>query len=68
MTPYHDRMPAVLAQDAVDRWLLGEEMAAEEQHVAPDATFRDRKLSKHMNRTGVGYVDPSILEPDELDL
>jgi putative SOS response-associated peptidase YedK len=67
MTPYHDRMPAVVAQAAIDRWLMAE-MSAEELHPAPDAKFRERKVSRRVNKTGEGDDDPTILEFDELDL
>jgi hypothetical protein len=43
-------------------------MAAEELHAAPDAKFKERRVSTRINRTGVGDDDPTILEPDELDL
>lgn len=62
MTPYHDRMPAVLAQAEIDRWLMGE-MQASELHPAPEARFREHRVSTRMNRTGVGDDDPSTIEP-----
>ena len=52
MTPYHDRMPAVLAQTEIDRWLRGE-MTAEELHPAPEAAFQEKRVSTRMNRTGL---------------
>jgi putative SOS response-associated peptidase YedK len=67
MTPYHDRMPAVLQQAEIDRWLRGE-MTAEELHPAPEATFRERKVSRRMNSTRVGDDDPTVLDTEELDL
>jgi putative SOS response-associated peptidase YedK len=67
MTPYHDRMPAVLQQAEIDRWLRGE-MSAEELHPAPEARFRERKVSKRMNNTRVDDDDPTVLEAEELDL
>jgi putative SOS response-associated peptidase YedK len=65
MTPYHDRMPAVLAQAGIDRWLRGE-MSAEELHPVPEARFRERKVSSRLNRTGAGDDDPTIIEPEEV--
>jgi len=62
MTPYHDRMPAVLAQTEIDRWLRGE-MQASELHPAPEARFREYRVSTRMNRTGVGDDDQSTIEP-----
>jgi hypothetical protein len=41
-------------------------MTAEELHAAPDATFRERRVSTRINRTGVGDDDPTVLELDEL--
>jgi putative SOS response-associated peptidase YedK len=67
MTPYHDRMPAVLQQAEIDRWLR-DEMSADELHPAPEATFRERKVSTRLNRTGEGDDDPTVLESEELDL
>jgi putative SOS response-associated peptidase YedK len=67
MTPYHDRTPAVLQQAEIDRWLRGE-MSAEELHPAPEATFRERKVSRRMNNTRVGDDDPTVLESEELGL
>jgi hypothetical protein len=43
-------------------------MEKDELHAAREVTFKERKVSKWMNRTGVGDDDPTILEPDELDL
>jgi hypothetical protein len=62
---YHDRMPAVIAQENIDRWLRGE-MEKNELHAARDATFRERNVSKRMNRTGAGDDDPTIIEDEEV--
>ena len=67
MMPCHDRMPAVLQQAEIDRWLRGE-MSAGELHPAPEAAFKERKVSKRMNNTRVGDDDPTVLEVEELDL
>jgi len=64
MTPYHDRMPAVLAQSEIDRWLRGE-MEASELHPAPEARFREHRVSPRMNPTDFGDDDPTIIEPVE---
>ena len=44
------------------------EMSADELHPAPEATFRERKVSTRLNRTGEGDDDPTVLESEELDL
>jgi putative SOS response-associated peptidase YedK len=62
MTPYHDRMPAVLAQAEIDRWLRGE-MSADELHPAPEATFRERRVSTRVNRADVDDDDPTVIDP-----
>lgn len=62
MTPYHDRMPAVLAQAEIDRWLRGD-MAASELHPAREERFNEYMVSSRLNRTGVGDDDPTIIEP-----
>jgi putative SOS response-associated peptidase YedK len=62
MTPYHDRMPAVLAQAEIDRWLRGE-MSADELHPAPEATLRERRVSTRVNRADFGDDDPTIIDP-----
>jgi putative SOS response-associated peptidase YedK len=64
MTPYHDRMPSVIAQANIDRWLRGE-MEKDELHAAPDAKFREHKVSKRMNSTGFGDDGPTIIEDEE---
>ncbi len=66
MTPYHDRMPAVLVQSEIDRWLRGE-MSAEELHPAPEAKFSRHRVSPRINRTGQGDDDPTIVDPVEED-
>ena len=66
MTPYHDRMPAVLVQSEIDRWLRGE-MSAYELHPAPEAEFRRHRVSTRVNKTGQGDDDPTLVGPIEED-
>jgi hypothetical protein len=54
----------IIAQANIDRWLRGE-MEKDELHAAPDAKFREHKVSKRMNRTGVGDDNPTIIEDEE---
>jgi putative SOS response-associated peptidase YedK len=61
MMPYHDRMPAVLQQAEIDRWLRGE-MSAEELHPVPEEAFKEHKVSRRMNNTRVGDDDPTLLD------
>jgi putative SOS response-associated peptidase YedK len=67
MKPYHHRMPAALQQANIDRWLRGE-MTAEELYPAPEAKFKERKVSSRINNSRVGDDDPTVLEFDELDI
>lgn len=67
MTPYHDRMPVLLQQAEIDRWLSGE-MPAEELHPAAESALREWSIDRRANRTGAGDDDPSLLEPIESDL
>jgi putative SOS response-associated peptidase YedK len=66
MKPYHDRMPAVLAEAEIDRWLRGD-MVAEELHPAPEARFREQRVSPRINKTGAFDDDPSVIEPEKTD-
>ncbi len=67
MTPYHDRMPVLLQQAEIDRWLSGE-MAAEELHPAAESALREWPIDRRVNRTGVADYDPMVLEPLESGL
>ena len=67
MTPYHDRMPAMMVQAEIDRWLRGE-MTAEELHAAPDAKFKERRVSTRINKSGVLDDHPSVSKSDKLEL
>jgi hypothetical protein len=42
-------------------------MEEDELHPAPDATFRERRVSRRMNRTDVGDDDPTIIEAEEVE-
>jgi len=62
MTPYHDRMPVLLAGSEIDDWLSG--MAGTEVlKPAAESTLREWVVDKRMNRTGVGDDDPTIIMP-----
>jgi putative SOS response-associated peptidase YedK len=55
----HDRMPAILAEDALDAWLDGPEPPA----LAPEGTLSARAVSQRVN--SVRHDDPACLEPPE---
>jgi hypothetical protein len=57
----------VLAQAEINRWLRGE-MSANELRPAPEARFRERRVSTRLNKSGVGDDDPTVIEPQELEL
>ena len=44
MLPYHDRMPVLLQQEAIDRWLSGE-MTKDELHPASERALREWPIS-----------------------
>ena len=62
MTPYHDRMPAVLAQAEIAgseaRWKRANCILRESEYM----------VSSRLNRTGVGDDDPTVIEPAEAGL
>jgi hypothetical protein len=43
-------------------------MSSEELHPAPEAKFKERKVSSRINNSRVGDDDPTIIEPEELDV
>jgi len=57
----HDRMPAVLADGALDEWLDG----ADAPRVAPEGTLVAREVSPRVN--SVQHDDPACLDPRERD-
>jgi putative SOS response-associated peptidase YedK len=64
MTPYHDRMPVLLRQQAIDRWLSGE-MTKDELHPASESALREWPIDRRINRSGDGDDDPMTIEPIE---
>ena len=61
MTPYHDRMPVLLAEKNFDGWLDGS-IGTEALKPAPEAALREWPVSTRLNRTGVGDDDPTMTE------
>lgn len=62
LTPFHDRMPAMLADDAVDVWLHGDVPAALATIVPFDTTqMRATPVTPAMNDPA--FEDPRALEP-----
>jgi putative SOS response-associated peptidase YedK len=57
----HDRMPAILADGQVDRWLNGTEPPA----LAPPGTLVGRAVSERVN--SIAHDDPGCLDPPERD-
>lgn len=62
MLPYHDRMPVLLQQAEIDRWLSGK-MRASELHPASESALREWPIDRRMNKANVGDDDPNLLEP-----
>jgi putative SOS response-associated peptidase YedK len=62
MEPYHDRMPVLLEAKDFDAWLDGS-LGPEALKPATESALREWKVSPHMNRTGVGDDDPTVIEP-----
>lgn len=67
MTPYHDRMPVLLQQEAIDHWLSGD-MEASELHPASESALREWPIDRRINRSGDGDDDPMTIEPIESGL
>jgi putative SOS response-associated peptidase YedK len=67
MLPYHDRMPVLLQQAEIDRWLSGE-MEAKELHPASESALQEWPIDRRMNKADVGDDDPMPLEPIESGL
>jgi putative SOS response-associated peptidase YedK len=61
MERYHDRMPVILQEKDLDRWLHGS-LGPEALTCAAEDTLRSWPVSPRLNRTGVGDDDPSIIE------
>jgi putative SOS response-associated peptidase YedK len=59
MTPYHDRMPVLLAARYFNVWLNGT-LGADALRPAAESGLREWPVSKRVNLTGVG--DPTIVE------
>jgi putative SOS response-associated peptidase YedK len=57
----HDRMPAILADGALDEWLDGHGPP----RVAPEGTLAAREVSRRVN--SVEHDDPACLEPPARD-
>ena len=62
MTPYHDRMPVLLAPESFDGWLDGS-LGPEALRPAAESALREWIVSSRVNRTGYGDDDPTIVEP-----
>ncbi|WP_425373911.1 hypothetical protein [Methylovirgula ligni] len=62
MLPYHDRVPVLLQQAEIDRWLSGD-MEARELHPAGETELREWPIDRRINRTGVGDDDSMTIEP-----
>ena len=61
-TPYHDRMPVLLAPESFDGWLDGS-LGTEALQPAAESALREWIVSSRVNRTGHGDDDPTIVEP-----
>ena len=62
MTPYHARMPVLLAPESFDGWLDGS-LGPEALGPAAESALREWIVSSRVNRTGHGDDDPTIVEP-----
>jgi putative SOS response-associated peptidase YedK len=67
MVPYHDRMPVLLRQEAIDRWLSGE-MSAAELHPVSESALREWPIDRRINKADAGDDDPMTIEPIESGL
>ena len=62
MTPYHDRMPVILAAKDFKGWLDGS-IGVEALKPAHESALREWPISPRINRTGANDDDPTIIEP-----
>jgi putative SOS response-associated peptidase YedK len=61
MTPYHDRMPALLRAEDFDAW-LNSTLAADALRPAAENALREWPVSRRVNRSGGGGDDPALIE------
>jgi putative SOS response-associated peptidase YedK len=61
MTPYHDRMPILLAAEDHEAWLRGT-LGADALKPAAESALREWTVSKRMNRPGSTDDDPMTIE------
>jgi putative SOS response-associated peptidase YedK len=66
MTPYHDRMPVLLAADDVAAWLHGT-LGRDDLKPASESALQAWPVSRRVNRAGEGDEDPALLEPVDED-
>ena len=64
MTPYHDRMPVLLAAADFEGWLSGD-LGPDALKPAAESALREWIVSRRVNRTGVGNDDPTLFDPVE---
>ncbi len=64
MTPFHDRMPVLLAEADFDGWLSGE-LGPDALKPAAESALREWVVSKRVNRTGAGDDDPTLFDAVE---
>ncbi len=67
MLPYHDRMPVLLQQAEIDRWLSAQ-MRADELHPVSETALREWPIDRRVNKADVGDDDPLLIQPIESDL
>ena len=64
MTPYHDRMPVLIAEGDVEAWLSGE-VTPRMLRPAAESALREWIVSQRVNNTGFGDDDATLLDPVE---
>ena len=62
MQAYHDRMPVILNDRAVDGWLHGS-LGSDALKCAPESALREWPVSNRLNRAGEGDDDRAMIEP-----
>jgi putative SOS response-associated peptidase YedK len=68
MTPYHDRMPALLRGPDFDAWLDGSPGADALRPAATEGALREWPAARRVNGAGVGDDDPTIIERVDVGL
>ena len=66
MARYHDRMPVILDWRNAGAWIAGDN-PGELLRAPREDSLQEWVVSPRVNRSGVGAVDPTLIEPQRVD-